>query len=345
MEITCKKLKVIATKNTTYHCLPQEFTFHSKIKNKIYDNRIRLYQSRLAIEITSNEVVPCNNLWNICLDILRFFMIFKGYFFHISKISFSDSQASKSELISQNKNCRETLLFYYESLEYLDHQFDFRINLDDRFEQVFNKWIDIESKWGINHKVYLIALGNSKMPQDLRFGLLLQCFEPLFDYLNKTAQLTISPTNKEYRNSFSDYINQLISSDTSDIWNKTNKGEFQKFLTESIKKHFFDRFSLKEKLHEIINIFGKELFFKEMSEDPQLAELLKKFINTRNRIFHIIDNQKNFLNGCECAGYGMKLSILYRRILLDILGIDFNSYSSKYNSLIDSIDEWIKREC
>lgn len=345
MEIKCKKLKVIATKNTTYHCLPQEFIFHFKIKNKIYSYGIRLYQSRLSIEITSYEFVPCDDLWHKCLDILRFFMIFKGYFFHISKITFSDSQASKEELISQKKKYRETLLFYYESLKYLDHKFDFRIDLDEKFEHVFKKWFEIEKKWGINHKVYLIALGNSRMPQDLRFGLLLQCFEPLFDYLNKTNQLTISPTNKEYRNLFSDYINQLISSDTSDIWSKTDKEKFLKFLTESIKKHFFDRFTLKEKLHEMINIFGKELFFIEMSKDSQLTELLKKFINTRNRIFHIIDNQKNFLNGCECAAYGMKLSILYRRILLEILEIDFNSYSFQYNSLIDSIDEWIKREC
>ena len=67
------------------------------------------------------------------------------------------------------------------------------------------------------------------------------------------------------------------------------------------------------------------IFSKELSHNKnEFAQIL---VNSRNRIAHIRtrENQR-FLNGEESAMYLVKLSLLYRVVLLKLLGIRENLY-------------------
>lgn len=56
---------------------------------------------------------------------------------------------------------------------------------------------------------------------------------------------------------------------------------------------------------------------------------------------HIKRKQKGlYLNGSESVLYAQKMSLLYRIILLEILGIGAEMYKKNMKKLIDSLDKW-----
>lgn len=55
---------------------------------------------------------------------------------------------------------------------------------------------------------------------------------------------------------------------------------------------------------------------------------------------HIKKNQKDFFDGKECIKYSLKFSLLYRRILLSLLGVPYQEYKENIKSASKKIDEW-----
>lgn len=92
-------------------------------------------------------------------------------------------------------------------------------------------------------------------------------------------------------------------------------------------------------LSSVIEKYGVDIFSKEKSVD--IEKVVQIFVNSRNRIAHIKSNQnKKYLTGPESVLYAVKMSFLYRSILLILLGVNYGLYSSSIIKSIESWDKW-----
>lgn len=92
-------------------------------------------------------------------------------------------------------------------------------------------------------------------------------------------------------------------------------------------------------LKALINMYGRVIFQQEMAGDYE--EVLTKLKYSRVRVMHIKINQPNdkYYDGPHCVYYIRKLSLLYRVILLDLLGVDEDVYNKNINLLSDLYDK------
>ena len=91
--------------------------------------------------------------------------------------------------------------------------------------------------------------------------------------------------------------------------------------------------SLRACVKALIEEYGKDIFEREMEANEK--EFLSTVINSRVRIMHIKRNQKiKYFDGNESVLYILKLSLLYRRILLEILGVEKQVYVDKLRKCV-----------
>ena len=94
---------------------------------------------------------------------------------------------------------------------------------------------------------------------------------------------------------------------------------------------------LKYYLVAIFEKFGNIIFDDELIINKyEFAQIL---VNSRNRIAHILSDQKGyFLNGGECVMYLKKLFLLYRIVLFDQLELPQSLYKEKLSCTVLSIN-------
>lgn len=96
---------------------------------------------------------------------------------------------------------------------------------------------------------------------------------------------------------------------------------------------------LKPCLRTIINYYGKNLFRNEIEFD--LEKILSCLVNTRVNIMHIkINQRKPALNGRESVLYAIKMSYLYRLVILEKLEINAVLYENNLIKRVGYIDGW-----
>lgn len=108
---------------------------------------------------------------------------------------------------------------------------------------------------------------------------------------------------------------------------------------EPMFKVFCKRESLpnfKEVIQETILLKGISIF-KEQINKVTLIPLNDKIKTNRNQLFHV-EKKKDTPNGSECLYIFHKLNLLYRCCLLELLGIEFHTYSLCLESLIKTIE-------
>ena len=97
--------------------------------------------------------------------------------------------------------------------------------------------------------------------------------------------------------------------------------------------------SLRACVKALIEEYGKDIFEREMEANEK--EFLSTVINSRVRIMHIQRNQKiKYFDGNESVLYILKLSLLYRRILLEILGVEKQVYVDKLRKCVSRLNRW-----
>lgn len=97
--------------------------------------------------------------------------------------------------------------------------------------------------------------------------------------------------------------------------------------------------SLKACVKALIEEYGKDIFEREMEANEK--EFLSTVINSRVRIMHIKRNQKiKYFDGNESVLYILKLSLLYHRILLEILGVEKQVYVDKLRKCVSRLNRW-----
>ena len=97
--------------------------------------------------------------------------------------------------------------------------------------------------------------------------------------------------------------------------------------------------TLKMCLEELIKKYGMEIFQKEMNTNSD--KFLQFLVNSRVRIMHIKKNQRGiYMNGDESILYIMKISLLYRHILLSLLGIGEKETIEQIKKDVSAFDNW-----
>lgn len=119
-------------------------------------------------------------------------------------------------------------------------------------------------------------------------------------------------------------------------------------LIEVVKEHtkFFSSLtpgprgaSLKNCLDALITKYGADIFGSELASDYE--RFLSAMVNSRVRIMHIKREQKGvFFNGNESVLYMLKMNLLYRRIMFEVLGIDEAIYKNSLLKCVSRLDEW-----
>ncbi len=94
---------------------------------------------------------------------------------------------------------------------------------------------------------------------------------------------------------------------------------------------------LKINLLTFLSKYGSSIFEKELQYN--IDTFTQILVNTRNRIAHIKCRQKKIcFDGGENVMYLMKLSLLYRVVLFDLLGIDEDIYKERLSFRVQAID-------
>ena len=96
--------------------------------------------------------------------------------------------------------------------------------------------------------------------------------------------------------------------------------------------------NLKAAFLAVCNQYGADVFSEEKSRSiDRFAQIL---IDSRNRIAHIKHKKnKQILNGEECVWYVVKLSLLYRVVLFDLLGIPCNLYEQRLKNYLQEVNK------
>ena len=119
-------------------------------------------------------------------------------------------------------------------------------------------------------------------------------------------------------------------------------------LIEIVKKHtnFFSSLtpgprgaSLKNCLDALITKYGVDIFRKELSNNYE--QFLSTMVNSRVRIMHIKREQKGlYFNGNESILYTLKMSLLYRRIIFEVININELNYIDNLKKCVSRLDKW-----
>lgn len=100
-----------------------------------------------------------------------------------------------------------------------------------------------------------------------------------------------------------------------------------------------DRIELRTALETVIKAYGVEIFDRELNDD--FKSFLDLLVNTRNKIAHISSRQnKRCLSGSQCAFYIAKISIMYRKIIYALIGVDKEIYSENIIYAVKELDKW-----
>lgn len=101
--------------------------------------------------------------------------------------------------------------------------------------------------------------------------------------------------------------------------------------------------SLKDCLRALISKFGSVIFKSEISSG--LEDTLRRLKGTRVQIMHIKRNwlEGKRLDGRYCVLYILKLSLLYRVVLLELLGIDEEDCAPRISLITNRLDSWAAR--
>lgn len=96
--------------------------------------------------------------------------------------------------------------------------------------------------------------------------------------------------------------------------------------------------TLKMCVDNLIVLYGTDIFAKELEDNYTL--FLDRVVKSRVRIMHIKKQQKDFFDGNECLKYSLKFSLLYRTILLSLLGVCSQQCNENIQTATKNIDEW-----
>lgn len=251
--------------------------------NTTYDIEIMTIMNGKIITIKTSSPVTDINIFDLLCKILRYECLWDGRFFKMQKIEVD--KEDKTDDVNEN------ILSYYEGKSAYSI---FSQPLDDEFyRRGFLAWEQFEKKaLNINQMFYYIGFTKG-ITADLRIALFSEIFEPLSEMLEAKKEIKISNSRPIQKK-------------------KVNCPRCNNNFEILIKKSP----SFRDKLSSIIATYGKIVF-----DEDDVATILQKTVNTRNKMLHVDASKPNVLTGGQCGFYLRKFVELYRIIVFKEIGV------------------------
>ncbi len=278
------------------------------------------------------------DLLSVYENILCIFFWILGFFPNNKQISFSYENTQVYYFEANEK--------IYNTKDIIDDKQVLFYSLDN-FQIVYNKWKEMYSSNLILFHMFFDIQNNNNFEEVKTFNYI-QCLECLysrffnimrFDNSNRDEiiKIFVEILNTNKKNKLANKIKKVI---------KNIKKEGYNYDVDTLKKSLSGKLNdiNKLSLHKIIDkIFEREeakAIFKYEYEHKNsrtkkylIKEFKNKMYNHRNFMAHL-DYDKNFFKGEENTLAQLKLKLLFRTIIINMLGI---------NIVIDSLDKYIKK--
>lgn len=284
---------------------------------------VEINQARYrTITLTSSKIIKLSEISALLFSLEKLLMLFEGRFFTLIKLNYEGQKENEKEYDLYSTESLNRRLAYYEtdSCHYLFNP-EFLNFYDYLSPNIIEKWLELESDLDIVHQVVLYNLSKIKLPCDAKCAYLIQSFESMVELIKK-------------------YDSELLCNLPPE-----KQEQIRKLQTEDSRK-----ISIINCIEAVITNFGTEIFSLELNNNQ--GEFFKILKNTRHRIMHIKRNQQDkhltgdqsisnqqdkYLTGEQSILYLVKISYLYRIILLKILGIDLSLYK---HQLLQLVNKW-----
>lgn len=246
-----------------------------------YDIEILTKLNQKSITIKLSDSVPFERVHAILCKILRYECLFDGRFFKMNKYEVDG--------IDITAEMRENMLSYYEGKRAYTI-FSQPVN-DMAYKRGFCAWERYDKKaLQMDQMFYYIGFGDG-LTADLRLVLFSEIFEPLSEYLASLQKIQIN-------------CSQLPKQRNTKC---PQCGCKYKISIPSIP-------SFKDKIDSVIQGYGRTAF-----NGDNIPEILKRTVNTRNKMLHVDAKKEDAMTGGQCGFYIRKYVELYRVVVLSEL--------------------------
>ena len=233
--------------------------------------------------IKASGKVKEKQLFNLLCSLLRFECIYDGCFFALEKITFDD--------VNRTDEFKDKMLSFYSGSH---RYFQIRQPMDDKiYKKGFCAWERYDRKNNYLIQMFFYSSFTNGITADLRIALFSEIFEPLSKVLEEESGLVVENSNPF-----------LVKKNRCPKCN--NKWESM----SGREPNFNDRIT------SVITCFGETIF-----EGDDIKKIVKKLVNTRNKILHLDKDKKEFLTGKQCGFYMKKLVLLFQLIVLEECGV------------------------
>lgn len=278
----------------------RETSFCITRKHVNYAIKIQLMANKKSICIESSDEEELDKHYEIAMNVIRFENLFDGRFYSIKSCVFDDE-----ELLPE---IEKRFLGYLSSDQVMARLY---ITFDDKeYKKLFVAFEKYISKRILQYHVSLYASYLKGMTADLRMAHLLEVFEPLAIELSEEQKISLQPAPY-----------YMVRNNCPNCGTR---------VTRKIRN---SGLHLKDILTTVIKSYGKDVF-----RGDSVAKIVKKAVILRNRIDHV-DNKRGAFTGSECAHYLFKFSLLYRIVVMQEIGIPYDSIQGRVKTLTRDFNE------
>lgn len=254
-----------------------------------------------VITIKSIEEVLVDQMHRLLLSIEKLFMTCDGYFLHIDKLSLFGNISSREELEKESEYCLSNRLKYFNSHDAFCNKEYQLLDIKDVFEK------DIITSWW----KYVEMNGNRlNMPLQVYF----YCTGARIINMDIRLVLMI-----DVADSLTEMLNKYV-----------NDKVLKNIPSNKFNKNFK---SLKDKIEILMEMYGKMIF------KPNVSNCAQNCADFRNAQTH--KTKKIGISNDHKLEYLLKLSVLYRKIVLAIIGCNRNSLDHRSKLIAKYINDHI----
>lgn len=258
--------------------------------NVKYDIEIITALNQKTIAIKSSKSIILDKVFELLCKILRYECLFDGRFFRMKGL--------EADGMDVKEDAENIMLPYYSGIKsytLFDQPMD-----DWVYKKGFCAWEKYDKKaLNINQMFYYIGFIDG-ITSDLRLALFSEIFEPLSEMLKADNRIQIINTKS------------IIEKEMK--CPKCGK-KYSKFITRES--------TFRDRIVSVIQVYGTKIFEKD-----DIDVILKKTVNTRNKMLHVDADKENVMTGGQCGFYIKKYVELYRVVVFSELKL-WNSNMEK----------------
>ena len=253
------------------------------------------------IMISSDRAISFEELYMYLGSVRRYEYLFDGTFYKMKSC------------IADGKDVTETLLEIETGyFRYSKYGARLLINISDKdYTRFFRNWLIAEQRLGIINQMMLYADNIPHLTADIRLAMVAETYEAFAKLLEKLGEIRIAKEPTVYK--------EIICQNCSYKNQIPIKG----------------RKTLKGCLTAVIDKYGKIVFSTEFR---RRRRLIKKIVKTRNKVFHVNRRQSDVLASNSLGFYVIKLNLLYRYIILNMIGVKKETLDRSFSGIVSKYE-------